>query len=78
MTLRERHQQATVLNDELRSARERLAAAMRGMDYEAALTHQIEVDDLERELQRLDKPSLLGAVSRDTLPAKSNFIPQRR
>jgi hypothetical protein len=45
MTERER---LAAVNGEIRSARERLSVALQSMDYEAALSCQMEIDRLER------------------------------
>jgi hypothetical protein len=49
------------LTDRLKSAREQLATALQAMDYEQALTFQVEVDELQDEIvHRLIKLSKSG------------------
>ena len=74
MTLTDKIALAAMLNSRLRMARDRLGEALGAMDYSAALQHQIEIHDLERELRNLDENPYLpvGAASR-WMPANSNF-----
>jgi hypothetical protein len=73
MTLRDKIARAAALNSRLRAARDQLGEALGAMNYDAALQHQIEVHDIERELRNLDDPYLpLSAASR-WIPANSNF-----
>ena len=73
MTLQEKIERAASLNSRLRLARDRLGEALGAMDYSAALQHQIEVHEIERELRNLDDPYLpVGTASR-WKPANSNF-----
>ena len=52
MTLQERRRQAVKIRDSVRLAREQLGAALEAMDNEKALICQIEIDALERGLNR--------------------------
>jgi hypothetical protein len=54
MMVQKRRQRLSALVDRLRSARARLAAALQSMDYEAALSWQLEVDHLQREVRQLE------------------------
>jgi hypothetical protein len=53
VTFDERTAQATAIDIEMQEARERLAVALRSMDYTRALTLQMQVDRLEREARLL-------------------------
>lgn len=55
MTSREQRQQSAALKFRIRSARERMTRALVAMDYETALACQVEIDDLERETQLLER-----------------------
>ena len=73
MTPLETIERAASLNSRLRLARDRLGEALGAMDYSAALLRQIEVQEIERELRKLDDPYLpVGTASR-WKPADSNF-----
>jgi hypothetical protein len=50
MTLQDRRRRSNALRDRLRSASQQLAAALQSMDYQQALTFQLEVDDLRDRL----------------------------
>jgi hypothetical protein len=50
MTWQQRRQRSAALVDHLRSARARLAAALQAMDYNLALTYQVNIDELQREI----------------------------
>jgi hypothetical protein len=53
MTFEERTARAAAVESEMQAARERLAVALRSMDYTGALTFQMQVDRLEREVRWL-------------------------
>jgi hypothetical protein len=57
MTLQERRRRATALNGRLRSTRKRLVAALQAMEYDLALTCQLEIDHLEGEIVALRRRS---------------------
>jgi hypothetical protein len=46
--------QFAALKHRLQTLRPQFAAALRAMDYELALTCQVEIDNLQRELDALD------------------------
>jgi hypothetical protein len=53
MTLQERRRRSMALTGRLKTARERLATALQAMDYEQALTFQVEVDELQDQVATL-------------------------
>jgi hypothetical protein len=55
VTVEERDERAVVVEAEMHTARARLNAAMRSMDYKAALAYQMQLDRLEREAEQLRK-----------------------
>ena len=56
LTLQRRMARAAIVETETRIARERLAVALRTMDYRRALDLQKEVARLEREARQLKRP----------------------
>jgi len=73
MTLKDKIARAAALNSRLRVARDRLGEALGAMEYDAALQHQIEVHDIERELRSLSDPYLPVGAAPPWIPANSNF-----
>ena len=55
LTPRGQLQRAVAIRQRIHSARDQLGAALAGMDYEQALAFQIEMDELERELRRVER-----------------------
>jgi hypothetical protein len=55
VTLRERRQRVAALKYRVRSARMRLNAALRTMDYGVALACQVEIDDLQNQVHLLER-----------------------
>jgi hypothetical protein len=53
MTFRERRRRTTELSGRLRFTQGRLAAALEAMEYDLALTCQLEIDNLEAEIVTL-------------------------
>jgi hypothetical protein len=66
MTLQQLRERATALTHRREATRERLAAALKSMDYRQALSRQVELDHIESELANATSSAVVrlrGAAS---------------